>query len=359
MTGNVLTSPCRVAVVGAGYFGAFHYDAWNRIPEANLVAVVETDPERAQPLAEKYGTLGKPLPVFTTAEETCQAVSPDLVDITSPPQSHLGLIEELAPHVGHIICQKPFCGDLESAVKAIEICAQARTRLAVHENVRFQPWYREAKRLLDADTLGEIYQITFRLRPGDGQGDNAYLDRQPYFQSMPRFLVHETAIHWIDTFRYLLGEVASVSARLIRRNMHIAGEDSGLIQFEFDSGATGVFDGNRLADHAAGDCRLTMGEMLIEGSDATLRLDGGGALWLRKFGASQEMSVNMFWSDHYFGGDCVFTCTQHILSSWLSGEDAETEAHRYIQNQRIEELVYRSAESGAWQSLESLEGEVE
>ena len=93
--------------------------------------------------------------------------------------------------------------------------------------------------------------MAFRLRPGDGQGPQAYLDRQPYFQQMPRLLVYETAIHWIDTFRFLMGEVSAVYARLRTVNPVIAGEDAGYIVFEFDSGATGLFDGNRLNDHAA------------------------------------------------------------------------------------------------------------
>ena len=54
--------------------------------------------------------------------------------------------------------------------------------LVVHENFRFQPWYREAKRLVDAGMLGALHAVAFRLRPGDGQGPRAYLDRQPYFQ---------------------------------------------------------------------------------------------------------------------------------------------------------------------------------
>ena len=54
---------------------------------------------------------------------------------------------------------------------------------------------------------GALHGVAFRLRPGDGQGPRAYLDRQPYFQTMPRLLVVETAIHWIDTFRFLMGEV--------------------------------------------------------------------------------------------------------------------------------------------------------
>ena len=99
--------------------------------------------------------------------------------------------------------------------------------MIVHENFRFSPWYREAKRLLDSGSLGTPHAISFRLRPGDGQGVDAYLSRQPYFQKMPRFLVFETAIHFIDTFRYLMGEVEAITARLRRINPVILGEDAG------------------------------------------------------------------------------------------------------------------------------------
>ena len=67
------------------------------------------------------------------------------------------------------------------------------------------------------------------MRPGDGQCPRAYLDRQPYFQEMPRFFVFETGVHMIDVFRFLLGEVTGVFARLRRLNPAIRGEDAGLI----------------------------------------------------------------------------------------------------------------------------------
>ena len=144
----------------------------------------------------------------------------------------------------------------------------ANVPLIVHENFRFQPWHRQTRMMLDEGTLGEVYQISFRMRPGDGQGPDAYLERQPYFQTMERFLVHETAIHFVDVFRYLMGEVVSVYADLTRFNPAIKGEDSGYIVFQFRSGAKGLFDGNRLVDHVAGNRRLTMGDMLIEGAEA-------------------------------------------------------------------------------------------
>ncbi len=328
----------RVAIVGAGYFGQFHFDAWQRMTGVNLVGFCETDAERAAQTAETFG-----IPAFTDATEMIETLNPDLIDITTPPPAHLGLIGTLAPNVDHIICQKPFCGGVTDARKAITIANQHNTRLAIHENVRFQPWYRQTKKLMEAGAIGTPYQITFRMRTGDGQGPDAYLDRQPYFQTMPRLLIHETAIHWIDTFRYLMGEITSTHAHLSRLNPVIAGEDAALITFHFENGTRGIYDGNRLSDHIATNRRLTMGEMMLEGSGGTLRLDGEGRLWLRLFGSNTEAQQPFDWHDHHFGGDCVYLCNHAILNAWQCGQDAETEAHLYLRNQEIVEEIYAAA----------------
>lgn len=343
-----LPPPVRVGVVGAGYFGRFHYDAWSRMPDAALVGLCEIDAARARETAEAYGGGdGAPLPVFDAPAALVAGARPDLVDVTAPPAAHLAVITALAPHVPWLICQKPFCDGLEGARAAIAIAQRHGCRIAVHENIRFQPWNQAAKALIEAGRLGEIHQILFRLRPGDGQGPRAYLDRQPYFQTMPRLLVHETAVHWIDTFRFLLGEATSVYADLRRLNPVIAGEDAGIIVFGFDGGRRAVFDGNRLLDHAADNRRRTLGEMWIEGTKATLRLDGDGRLWLRDFGANDAVEHHFDWRDHLFGGDCVYLCNRAILDAWMAGETSPMEAPLYIRNQVIEDAIYQSAETGA------------
>ena len=332
----------RVGIVGAGYFGRFHLDAWSRIPEVEIAAIVERDPARG---AEAAALVGGP-PVFSDAAEMMRAVGPEIVDITAPPAAHLPTIRAVAPFAPWIVCQKPFCGGLEAAREAVALAADQGARLAVHENIRFQPWHREARRLIEAGALGEVMQATFRLRPGDGRGEDAYLARQPYFRDMPRFLVHETAIHWIDLFRCLLGEPAGAYAHLTRLNPVIAGEDAGVILFDMASGARALFDGNRLADHAAENTRRTLGEMWIEGTAATLRLDGDGRLWLRHFGERAEAEHRFAWRDHGFGGDCVFLCTRAILDAWREDRAPETEAAGYLRNLEIEAAVYESAAAG-------------
>ncbi len=331
-------------MLGAGYFGRFHYDAWSRMEGCELVGLCTRTGRGAAEVAAEFGVPA----TFTGLGQMLEATQPDLLDITAPPETHLATIAEAAPAVRWIICQKPFCRNLDEAREAVRRAGEHGTRIAVHENVRFQPWYRAIKRLLDHHAIGESYGVTFRLRPGDGQGPDAYRGRQPYFREMPRFLMHETGIHWIDTFRYLLGEITAVSADLRQLNPAIRGEDAGIVQFAFASGARGLFDGNRLADHAAANRRLTLGEMEIEGSAATIRLDGEARIWLRPHGSNEWRPHAYEWLDHLFGGDCVLLTNRAVLAAFRQDRPAETEADAYLRNLEIEGAVYRSHEERRW-----------
>jgi predicted dehydrogenase len=337
----------KVAVVGTGYFSRFHFDGWSRLPGVELVAACSLDPASLAEVAARQGIPRQ----FADVGEMLDAAAPDLLDIVAPPVAHLDVLREAARRKVDVVCQKPLGGDLASARTMVELASAAGITFVAHENFRFQPWYREARRLIDQGALGEIYNVSFRLRPGDGQGPRAYLDRQPYFQQMPRFLIHETAIHLIDTFRYLLGEVRGVFAQLRRLNPQIRGEDAGLVLFEFASGAAGLFDGNRLVDFPADNPRLTMGELLLEGADATLRLDGFGRLWLKPR-RQAEREHHYAWQDVGFGGDSVCALQRHVLAHYLEGAPLENTGEAYLRNLEIEDAIYRAAETGRWAALD-------
>jgi len=337
-----MKSKIRVATTGTGYFSRFQYEAWTRMDDAEIAAVFNRTEENGRRIADTYD-----IPhLFTDLDEMLEVAKPDLLDIITPPVTHLDYIRAAAKHRIPTICQKPFCQTLSEAEQAVGIAEAAGTLLVVHENFRFQPWYGEAKRLLETGALGEPYEVTFRLRPGDGQGEGAYLDRQPYFQTMERFLVHETAIHLIDTFRYLMGDVREVYAQLKRLNPVIAGEDAGIILFDFAAGTRGVFDGNRLVDHVAENRRLTMGEMLLEGSDAVLRLDGDGRLFLRQHGENDEEELSYEWENRGFAGDCVFRLQQHVVDHLMGRGNIMNTGHDYLANLAIEQTVYESDKVG-------------
>jgi predicted dehydrogenase len=336
-----VAAPLRVAVAGAGYFARYHYEAWTRIEEADLVALAEPDGARARTMARDFAVPQ----TFESLEALLAEVEIDLLDIATPPETHHDLVAQAAARGLAVVCQKPLAPTLAEARDIVALAEAAAIPLVVHENFRFQPWYRHAKALLEAGQLGRPHAIAFRLRPGDGQGPEAYLDRQPYFRQMPRFLIHETGIHFVDVFRFLLGEVTAVTARLRRLNPGIAGEDAGYVVFEFESGAGGIFDGNRLNDHSAENCRLTMGEMWLEGSQGVLRLDGDGRLWLKPHGEA-ERAEPYPWHDRGFAGDSVYALIRHVADHLSHGAPLENAARDYLRNIEIEDAIYRAHETG-------------
>ncbi|MBP8295091.1 MAG: Gfo/Idh/MocA family oxidoreductase [Burkholderiales bacterium] len=331
----------RVAGIGAGYFSRFHLEGWRDAPGAEVVAWCDADQARAQAMA---GLFGIPR-TFADTAAMLDAVKPDLVDIVTPPPSHAALVALAHARGIPAICQKPVTPSWAESVALAAAADQSGVLCVIHENFRFQPWYREAKRLLAAGELGTPHGIAFRLRPGDGQGPAAYLDRQPYFQQMPRLLIVETAIHWIDTFRFLLGEVDAVTARLRRLNPVIAGEDAGILIFEFAGGGTGLFDGNRLNDHVAANPRRTMGEMWLEGAAGVLRLDGESRLWWKPHhGAEREHAYDR--GPETFGGGCCGALQRHVVAHLSAGSPVENTAADYLANLRVQEAAYESHATG-------------
>ncbi|WP_375690015.1 Gfo/Idh/MocA family protein [Pseudooceanicola sp. LIPI14-2-Ac024] len=333
------TAPLRVAGLGAGYFSRFHYEAWARIPGVALVGVTDRNAGAAAATG---------LPCFDTLGAMLDATRPDLLDIVVPPNGQAEAIRAaIRAGVPTVICQKPFCRDVAEAEAVTAEAEAAGLRLIVHENFRFMPWYRAMKGVMADGKLGTVLQATFRLRPGDGQGPDAYLDRQPYFRTMPHLLVHETGVHWIDTFRYLLGDPVAVYADLRRLNPAIAGEDAAVILFDHPGAARALLDGNRLLDHATDNLRRTMGEARVEGTEGTLDLAGDGRVTFRAFGGAEveEILPPDTWPG--FGGDCVHALQAHVVCGLLHGGEIANTARDYLTVLRVRDAIYRSAETGA------------
>ena len=330
----------RIVMVGAGYFAQFQLEGWRDAGVA-VAALCDTDMARAESLAHRFGILH----CHADAQQMFDELEPTLVDVVLPPAAQAAVVRAALERGIATICQKPFGTDLRQAESMVALAASKQVPLVVHENFRFTPWFRECRRLIDAGFFGRLHGITFRLRPGDGQGPRAYLDRQPYFQTMLQLLVRETAVHCIDSFRFLMGEVVAVSARLRRLNPAITGEDAGLIVFEFDDARTGLFDGNRLNDHVAQNPRRTMGEMWLEGERGVLRLDGDARLWWKPHHAAEAEHDYDAGSTGAFGGACT-ALQAHVLAHLRDGAPLENAAGDYLANLRVQAAIYHSHASG-------------
>ena len=330
----------RGICVGAGYFSRFQYEAWARIPEVEIVANCNRSIETAESIAEEFGipkTYG-----FDRFSEMLDHEKPDFVDIITPPSTHLELCRIAAERNVHIICQKPLAPTYEETKELVKLARDSPVRFMVHENWRWQPWYREIKKLLESGILGDPFHMTVQCRMGDGWGDDAYLDRQPFFRDYPRLFIFETGVHFLDTFRYLLGEPESIYASVARRNPVIKGEDSALVICKFPQGVTAVLDANRYNESMVENPRYTFGTLRIEGSIGHLDMDSEGRLTIKPLGETPYQSPYSP-SKQGFAGDCVYALQRHFVDAFLSEQPFESEAADYLSSVQLVELAYQSA----------------
>ncbi len=164
--------------LGAGYFAPFQYEAWTRIPEAQIAAIYNRTEDRAQRILRDYGVPR----YYGDWREMIDKEQPDFVDIITPPETHEEMCRYAAERGVHIICQKPLAPTYAESRRIVEFAASAGVRFMVHENWRWQPWYRAIKRLQRDGTIGDFTHAQFTMRMGDGWGADAYLARQPFFR---------------------------------------------------------------------------------------------------------------------------------------------------------------------------------
>jgi predicted dehydrogenase len=333
-----MQTPLKGVAVGAGYFAPFQFEAWSRIPEVRIAAVHDRDAERQRQAAEKW----KIPRTYDSWKRMIDEEKPDFFDIITPPDSHEEMCAYAAGRKVHIVCQKPLAPTLEASRRIVENAGKAGVRLMVHENFRWQPWYRKIRAIRDSGQLGAFTHLYFRMRTGDGWGENAYLDRQPFFREYPRLLIYETGVHFIDTFRFLLGEVDEVYANLRRLNPVIKGEETGQVFFRFAGGATAIWDANRYNEIESPSPRFTFGEMRIDAMGGHLTMDTESNIRMKPLG-KPEFDVDYQRANVNFAGDCVYATQRHFVDCLLSGKEFESNGPDYLETLKVVEAVYRSA----------------
>ena len=337
------TSPRRLrgVSVGAGYFSRFQHEAWSRIPEVEIVAVCDRAEETARAVQEQFAVANR----YTSWTEMLDREQPDFIDIITPPNTHEEMCGYAARSGVHIICQKPLAPTMEEATRIVETVEASGVRFMVHENFRFQPWYRKIKEVQGEGTIGEFTHIHLMTRLGDGWGERAYLDRQPFFRDYPRLLIYETGVHFIDTFRYLLGEVTRVYAHLRRLNPAIRGEDTGQLLLAFESGATALWDANRYNETEAANPRYTFGEIRVDGTGGHLIMDAAANIQVKKLGQPSS-NLDYLHENRNFSGDCVYALQRHFVDCMLSGREFESTGRDYLKTLEVVFAAYDSASQG-------------
>ena len=101
---------------------------------------------------------------------------------------------------------------------------------------------------------------------------------QPYFKDMPHLILLEMGCHLVDTARFLMGEVETVSATLGRFGPGHPGDDLATLSLRFASGALGLLDMSWCASADTARAEWALNETAVEGTEGLLRLMTDGSL---------------------------------------------------------------------------------
>lgn len=328
------------ALIGCGHIANYQMEAWSKIPEAEIVAVCDLIEEKAEKMAAEFG-VGK---IYTDYLKMLDQTSPDFVDIATRPASHFELIRAAAERGIAVLCQKPLAASLDEAREMVKTCEKHSVPFMVNENWRFRPWFREMRRLLDEGKVGASYFARF-IRRNQRTLPEPRFGGQPYFVEMPKLVIYESGIHYIDTFRFLLGEIESVYCQTKRIGPIQAGEDLAVFILNFapnESGESplGLVDYNWCSQpeyeySLADDFRL-------EGREGTMVTKGDGVVHLLRNDGKTDSIETL---DAPAGYKESFRATQaHFAHSLLEQGEFETGGRDNLKTLAAVFAAYQSAE---------------
>jgi len=103
----------RVGVIGTGYLGKYHAEKYARMPDVELVGVVDLNRPAAESVAEQFGTKA-----FSNHLDLIDAV--DAVSIVVPTSEHFTVSKDFLAHDVDVLIEKPMTTTLEEADELIK-----------------------------------------------------------------------------------------------------------------------------------------------------------------------------------------------------------------------------------------------
>jgi predicted dehydrogenase len=335
------STPLQGAVIGCGYVSQFHLPAWQRVPGAEITALCDHDPERL----ERAGLRMPRARRYPSTDALFEDNRFDFVELCTRPESHRELVEQAARHGAHVLCQKPAAFVRADLVAMIDACVGAGVRLMIHENWRFRPWYRALRAEIEAGTVGRPIRLRIAHRDTRGLRPDGFSD-QPFLADLPRLILMEMGCHLVDTARFLLGEVRSVSATLGHFGLDHPGEDVATLSMVFTGGALGLLDMSWCAPPDLARPEWALNETVVDGTDGALKLQTDGSLLLvRPSGQAEPRPVALPPDDQVYVDGYLATQT-HFIQGLLNGTEHETSGHDTLRTMGVVWAAYRSAEEG-------------
>jgi predicted dehydrogenase len=187
----------RVAIIGCGKIADQHVQVIRRIPDCTIAGLCDRELLMAKQLAERFE-----INAFSSdLREMLATTSPDVIHLTTPPQSHYALARECLEAGKHVYLEKPFTVTAEEAESLIQLADRKNVKITAGHNLQFTFEMVEMRRLVTEGFLGGKpvhLESHFSYDLGDRSYVGALLgNRQHWVRQLPGQLLHNIISHGI------------------------------------------------------------------------------------------------------------------------------------------------------------------
>ncbi len=145
----------KIAIVGCGKIADAHVEEIRKIPSVQLCAVCDLEPLMAEQLAVRSAVPRW----YSDVARLLEAEKPDVLHITTPPQSHLALTRQAVAAGCHVFLEKPVAPHHREALAIVDAAVAAGRKLGVNYWPRFEAPALELHRLYEAGVLGDAVHL--------------------------------------------------------------------------------------------------------------------------------------------------------------------------------------------------------
>ena len=252
----------RIGLLGAGFMGLTHGRAYRHVPEVEVVAVLDRNPDKANTLAQETGSR-----VELDPEKIFNDPDIDIIDVTLPTPYHPEYAIRGLESGKHVIVEKPLALNLTEAEEILEAAQRSNRYLMVAHVIRFWPEYEAVQAVIQSGRLGKpLLATAYRLSNMPQWAD--------WFRNPALFggAVLDLQIHDLDFMNSLFGSPQKISA--IGLQDETGGWNHVITQLEYITGRANVEASCMLPR----DFPFTAGlQVLCESGVLEYHFRGGGA----------------------------------------------------------------------------------
>ncbi len=230
---------CKVAVIGVGYLGQYHAEKFAQSPQAELVAICDTDRQRADEIAAKHQVRA-----VYDYHELLDLV--DAVSIVVPTSWHHQVAKVFLEANKHVLLEKPITRSVEEANDLIQMAQSQQVVLQPGHLERFNPVVAAINPLIDNPRFIECVRVS------------------PYKPRVTDInVVHDVMIHDIDLILdWVKSPIKSISARGTR--VLTERVDYANARIDFQNGCSANLTASRVSIQSQRDIRLYQNNAYIE-----------------------------------------------------------------------------------------------